>query len=130
MEEVIQGHTCTGFEVSTDGARFRLRLIDNEGRAVALEFPIASLASLMKTLPEIQQVALPRGRGNNALRVIRRPDAWSLERDLTDEALVLIFATSDGFEWCFHLDDAEVFKMANYLRDERAITLPAPSIRQ
>jgi hypothetical protein len=130
MEEVIQGHACMGFDVSRDGTRFRLQLIDNEGRVVALEFPIASLASLIKTLPEIQQVALPRERGNNALRVIRRPEAWSLERDMADESLLLVLVTSDGFEWCFHLDDAEVFKMANYLRDERAITLPVPDMRQ
>jgi hypothetical protein len=130
MDEVIQGQTCTGFDVSQDGTRFRLQLIDNEGRMRALEFPTASLESLMKTLPEIQQVALPRKRGNQALRVIRRPEAWSLERDMADESLVLVLVTSDGFEWCFHLADAEVFKMAKSLREERAVTLPASDIRQ
>ncbi|MBI3529510.1 MAG: hypothetical protein HY067_16280 [Betaproteobacteria bacterium] len=128
--EVIQGQVCTGFEVSRDGTRFRLQLIDNEGRALALEFPTASLDSLMRVLPEIQQVALPRGRGNKALRIIRSPEAWSLERDLADDSLLLVLITSGGFEWCFHLDDVEVFKMATYLRDERAVTLPAPDIRQ
>lgn len=130
MEEVIQGQSCTGFQVSQDGARFRLRLADSEGQAVTLEFPIASLKSLMKTLPEIQQVALPRERGNGALRVIRRPEAWSLERDMENESLLLVFVTSEGFEWCFHLDDKEVFKMARFLGDERAVTLPVPDWQQ
>ena len=98
--------------------------------ALSLELPTATLESLIRTLPEIQQVALPRERGNKALRVIRRPEAWSLERDLADESLLLVLATGDGYEWCFHLDDAEVFKMANSLRDERAVTLPEPAIRQ
>jgi hypothetical protein len=49
---------------------------------------------------------------------------------MADESLLLVLVTSDGFEWCFHLDDAEVFKMAEYLRDERAVTLPVPDIRQ
>jgi hypothetical protein len=128
--EVIHGQTCTGFEVSRDGARFRLQLVDSDGRRVALELPTASLDSLMKALPEIQQVALPRERGNDALRVIRRPQAWSLERDMANESLLLVLVTAEGFEWCFHLDDAEVFKMANDLRDERAVTLPAPEWQQ
>ena len=130
MDDVIHGQACTGFDVSRDGTHFRLQLIDNEGQAVTLELPTASLESLIRTLPEIQQVALPRERGNKALRVIRRPEAWSLERDLADESLLLVLATGDGYEWCFHLDDAEVFKMANSLRDERAVTLPEPAIRQ
>jgi len=49
---------------------------------------------------------------------------------LTDESPILLFTTSNGFEWCFHLDDAEVFKMADVLRDERATTLPAPKTPQ
>ena len=130
MEGVIQGGACTGFDVSRDGTRFRLRLIDCEGRAVTLELPTASLESFMKALPEIQQVALPRERGDTKLRVVRRPEAWSLERDMVDESLLLVFVTDDGFEWCFHLDDAALFKMASYLRDERAVTLPVPDIRQ
>ena len=85
MDDVIHGQACTVFDVSRDGTHFRLQLIDNEGRAVTLELPTASLGSLIRTLPEIQQVALPRERGNKALRVIRRPEAWSLERDLADE---------------------------------------------
>src|SRR6267378_2433883 len=125
-EEVMQGQACTGFKVSRDGARFRLKLIDKEGLAFTLEFPTACLEFLMKTLPEIQQLALPRERGNNTLKVVRRPEAWSLERDMADESLILIFVTGEGIEWCFHLDDAELFKMANYLREERAVTLPVP----
>lgn len=129
-EKVIQGESCTGFMVSQDGARFRLQLTDNDGRDLAIELPTANLKSLMKALPEIQQVALPRERGNNALRVIRRPEAWSLERDNIDDSLLLVLITSEGFEWCFHLDDTEVFKMAQYLGEERAVTLPAPGQRQ
>src|ERR1700680_414750 len=130
MDEVIHGQSCTGFEVSQDGARFRLHLTGNGGRVLALDFPTAILDSLMKTLPEIQLVALPRERGNNTLRLIRRPEAWSLERDMADESLLLVLVTSGGFEWCFHLDDAAFFKRADYLRDARAVTLPAPDVRQ
>jgi hypothetical protein len=129
-EAVIQGEACTGFKVSRDGARFRLQLIDSGGRAFTLEFPTTCLESLMKTLPEIQQVALSRERGNNSLRVVRRPEAWSLERDMADESLVLVLVTGEGFEWCFHLDNVELFKMANYLGEERAVTLPAPEWQQ
>ena len=129
MDEVTHGQVCTGFDVSPDGKRFRLQLVDQEGQPFMVEFPAAGLASLMKTLPEIQQVTLPRLRGNNALRVIRRPEAWALERDMADESLLLVLI-ADGVEWCFNLDDEEVFKMASYLRDERAVTLPAPGIRQ
>jgi hypothetical protein len=130
MDDVIQGQACTGFDVSQNGARFRLELLDSNGKPLAVEFPTAVLESLIRVLPAIQQVALPRERGNRALRVIRRPDAWSLERDLADESLLLVLVTNDGFEWCFQLDDAEVFKMASFLREERAVTLPAPDIRQ
>jgi hypothetical protein len=130
MDDVIQGQACTGFDVSQNGARFRLELLDSNGKPLAVEFPTAVLESLIRVLPAIQQVALPRERGNRALRVIRRPDAWSLERDLADDSLLLVLVTNDGFEWCFQLDDAEVFKMASFLREERAVTLPAPDIRQ
>jgi hypothetical protein len=130
MDAVIQGHACTGFDVSRDGERFRLQLLDGDGRQLALELPIAGLEALIKLLPEIQQVALPRERGNRALRVIRRPQAWSLELDMADESLLLVLVTGDGLEWCFQLDDAEVFRMANILRDERAVTLAAPDTRQ
>lgn len=116
MDEVIQGQACTGFDVSPDGKRFRLQLVDQEGQPFMVEFPAAGLASLMKTLPEIQQVTMPRQRGNNVLRVIRRPEAWALERDMADESLLLVLVAG-GLEWCFHLDDEEVFKMASYLRD-------------
>ena len=130
MDDVIQGQACTGFDVSQDGARFRLELLDSDGKPLAVEFPTAVLESLIRVLPAIQQVALLRERGNRALRVIRRPDAWSLERDLADDSLLLVLVTNDGFEWCFQLDDAEVFKMATFLREERAVTLPAPDARQ
>ena len=130
MDEVIQGHACTGFDVSRDGERFRLQLRDGSGKELALELPTSGLESLIRLLPEIQQVALPRKRGNKALRVIRRPQAWALERDMADESLILVLVTGDGLEWCFQLDDAEVFRMAKMLRDERAVTLAAPDIRQ
>jgi hypothetical protein len=130
MDDVIQGRACTGFDVSRDGERFRLQLLDGSGRQLSLELPITGLETLIKLLPEIQQVALPRERGNQALRVIRRAQAWSLERDMADESLLLVLVTVDGFEWCFQLDDAEIFRMANTLRDERAVTLAAPDTCQ
>ncbi|HKB83853.1 MAG TPA: hypothetical protein VKD04_11690 [Burkholderiales bacterium] len=84
----------------------------------------------MKAVPEIQQVALPRANGDSSLRVMRDPVAWSIERDMTDESLVLVMITAEGFEWCFNLADAEIFRMAECLRDERTVTLPAPEMRQ
>ena len=61
---------------------------------------------------------------------MRQPVAWSLERDLADQPLTLVLATRDGFEWCFGLADADLFRMADALREERAVTMAAPSCLQ
>lgn len=95
-----------------------------------VELPVAALKSLMKVLPEVQQRALPRAQGNSALRVVRQAASWSLERDMADDALTLILLTAEGFEWCFTLADADVFRMAECLREERTVTLPTPPGRQ
>jgi len=61
------------------------------------------------------------------------PAAGSAEaspRQLAAAGGRVVFVTSEGFEWCFHLDDTEVFKMAGFLRDERAVTLPVPDWQQ
>jgi hypothetical protein len=128
--EVLQAETCAGFAVAPDGSRFRLRFARPGQRDCILELPVSGLTSLMKVLPEIQQFALPRARGDDSLRVMRQPVGWSLERDMIDESLVLVLITDEGFEWCFNLSEAEVFKMASYLRDERMSTLAAPDLRQ
>lgn len=128
--DVLQAETCAGFAVSADGSRFRLRLARSGNADCFVELPVSGLASLVKALPEIQQIALPRTQGNTSLRVMRDPVAWTIERDMTDESLVLVLVTDEGFEWCFNLADGEIFKMAAFLRDERMTTLPAPDLRQ
>lgn len=128
--EVVHAEGCQGFLVSADGSRIRLELSRSSGRSLLLELPAEGLFSLMKVMAEAQQRALPRGGGNDALRVIRQPVTWSLERDMADETLTLVFVTQDGFEWCFSLADSELFRMAECLREERTVTLPAPVGRQ
>ena len=128
--DVLQAEGCAGFAVSPDGSRFRLRFAQAGAPDCMLELPVSGLASLMKALPEIQQIALPRASGDRSLRVMRDPVGWSMERDMTDESLVLVLVTSEGFEWCFNLADEAIFKMASYLSDERMSTLPAPDLRQ
>lgn len=127
VPDMIRMEICTGFLVSADGSRFRLQMLDSVDRACMLELPVANLNSLMKALPEVQQTALPRAGGNNALRVVRKAVTWSLERDMADDALTLVLLTADGFEWCFTLADADVFRMAECLREERTVTLPTPA---
>jgi hypothetical protein len=124
--DVAQMKACSGFSISPDGSCFRLRMVNSDDRDCVLELPLAGLASLMKVLPEVQQAVLPRAGGNESLRVVRRAAAWSLERDMADDALTLVLLTTEGFEWCFTLADADVFRMAECLRDERAVTLPTP----
>lgn len=74
--------------------------LSQSGRDWALELPTDGIRSLMKVLAEAQQRALPRAGGNPALRVVRKPVTWSLERDMADEGLALVLFTEDGFEWC------------------------------
>ncbi|HEX4985177.1 MAG TPA: hypothetical protein VFV71_03805 [Burkholderiales bacterium] len=128
--EVVRAQACTGFAVSPDGSRFRLHFDLAGERDCALDLPVSELAPLMRLMPQIQQIALPQRRGDASLRVMRTPVSWSLERDMTDESLALVLVTDDGFEWCFQLGDAEIFRMAEFLRDERMTTLPAPGSRQ
>jgi hypothetical protein len=129
-DDLVKAEACAGFSVSPDGSRFRLRLARSGTVDCVVELPVAGLASLVRTLPEIQQVALPRALGDGSLRVMRDPIAWSIERDMTDESLVLVLVTDEGYEWCFQLADAEIFKMASFLKDERMTTLPPPGLRQ
>lgn len=129
-EAVVQADACDGFAVSPDGSSFRLVFSGQGATHCILEMPVAGIASLMKILPEVQQIALPQSRGNASLRVIRSPSSWSLERDLSDESLALVLVTDDGFEWCFALADEEIFRMAELLREERLTTLPPVDTRQ
>ncbi len=126
---VVCADACDGAQISRDGSRVRLEFSSGT-KNWALELPVGGLASLMKVLAETQQRALPRASGNPALRVVRRPVTWSLERDMADDTLALVLVTADGFEWCFSLADAEVFRMAKCLGEERAVTLPASDCRQ
>ena len=130
LPEVVQVESCSGFLVSADGRRFRLEMQDATDRTCMVELPVAALNSLMKVLPEVQQRALPRASGNSALRVVRQAASWSLERDIADDALTLVLQTAEGYEWCFTLADTDVFSMAECLREERTVTLPAPPGRQ
>ena len=128
--EVVRATSCSGFAVSPDGSHFRLYLAKPGGADQVLELPISGLASLLKVLPEVQQIALPQRQGDPSLRVMRDTVSWSLERDLVDESLALVLVTSDGFEWCFNLSESEVFRMAESLREERMTTLPPGDTRQ
>lgn len=128
--EVVRAQACTGFAISPDGSYFRLYLAQPGDADRVLELPVSGLSSLLKILPEVQQIALPQQQGNAALRVMRDTVSWSLERDLIDESLVLILVTAEGFEWCFNLSESEIFRMAECLRDERMTTLPPSDTRQ
>jgi len=115
---------CQGFLVSADGARIRLEFGCDHSPPWLLELPVSGIASLMKAAAEAQQAALPRNAGRDNLRVVRQPTTWSLERDLADDSLTLVFVTADGFQWCFRLADRELFRMAECLRDDLAVALP------
>ncbi|HVY08017.1 MAG TPA: hypothetical protein VHB46_18730 [Burkholderiales bacterium] len=69
--DVVEAQACDGFAVSPDGSRFRLYFRLASEQSHVLELPVASLPGLMRFLPEIQQIALPQGRGDPALRVKR-----------------------------------------------------------
>jgi len=124
--EVVQADACLGFLVSSDGSRVRLELSRVSGEPWLLELPASGVASLLKSAAEAQQKAIPREAGKAHFRVVRRPVNWSLERDMADDVLTLVLVTADGFEWCFSLADEEVLRMAECLRDERMVTVPAP----
>lgn len=130
VPEVVRMESCTGFLVSADGQRFRLQLQDSGDRSCLVELPVSALTALIKALPEIQQTALPRTGSGHSMRIVRQAASWSLERDMADDALTLVLLTAEGFEWCFTLADSDVFRMAECLREERTVTLPAHPQRQ
>jgi hypothetical protein len=128
--EVVRAHACTGFAISPDGSYFRLYLAQSGDADRVLELPVSGLNSLLKILPEVQQIALPQRQGNASLRVMRDTVYWSLERDLVDESLALVLVTTEGFEWCFNFSESEIFRMAESLRDECMTTLPPSNTQQ
>ena len=63
MADTVRVAALTTCEVGEGGAEIRLRMLDESGRQVTLEFPAGLAASLILTLPHLMERCLQQLRG-------------------------------------------------------------------
>jgi len=96
--------TC---EVSGDGTRIQLDMVDEEGQQVTLELRAALATPLILTLPRLMEQCLQRLHGD-ATRLVFPMGRWALEAATEADAFILSLETPDGFRVAFavSMDDA------------------------
>ncbi|HTS54653.1 MAG TPA: hypothetical protein VMH26_15370 [Burkholderiales bacterium] len=125
MDDTVRVAALTTCEVGEGGAEIRLRMLDEAGRQVILEFPAGLGCSLILTLPHLMDRCLRRLHGN-ATRLVFPMHCWSLEAAMDTEALILTFQTPDGFSVAFAVstDDARGLVEALQAHCARAAVAP------
>lgn len=122
MESIIRAGSLTTFEVSTDGTKVRLNLLDERGNPAALELPAECMNQLLMTLPRIIQMALRRNQQDDSLRLVYPMEAFRLEAGDVDEhgvqRYILTLQTQGQFEISFAIKDNALGRVAQTIIDQ------------
>ena len=109
MATLIEGEEVTAFEVTPDGAYFRLNFRDSEGKAGAISLPSECLNQLVLTMPCIAAEALQKRYHDSSLRLVYPLSSWSLATTGDDNPqLILTLGTPEGFQIAFAIAKREI----------------------
>jgi hypothetical protein len=98
---MINATELLGLRLSADGRCLRLRIRDQNGRALSLSLPVCWLNAML--------TALPRTTGVDTVHAL---DSWSMDRLNNGQDLVLTLRTPEGQSVSFAMKPWQVEGMA------------------
>jgi hypothetical protein len=93
-------------EVTDNGQRLCLRMLDRAGRPASVSFPVACLNAVLSAVPRSASDLLRDGRGQ-----VHTIDSWSLGQD--KDGLALTLHLPDGAKITFAVKPSQIEAMAS-----------------
>jgi hypothetical protein len=100
----IEGQRLESWGVLPGGTEISLDFVAVDGATHRIVLPVDALSGLMMTLPRMLQSALDERFPDGSFRVVQWLGGWRLEKQATDDGVILKLATTDGFEVAFAMD--------------------------
>jgi hypothetical protein len=104
----IAGHELTVFDMASDGSRFRMSFICQDGGQGSLSLPAECLRELIMTLPRMVTQMLRARHRDESLRLVYPADNVRIERASDAKTFIVTLTTPDGFEVSFGLTEQQM----------------------